>query len=206
MSAGIGCGSRAASAAGQRTSRSRPATWSGWPGWPGCARLFLSWACWPGGPSGGRTTTVAEGAAAGSRRAMVTGASSGIGEATARLLAARGIPVALVARRAEILERLASDLPGAIAVSADVADDHAMLQAVDQAEAALGPVDLLVNCAGIIGPRPLEQLTPDVWRRTVAINLSGTFYPCRELGLRMRSRGGGDIINVASDLAFTAMA
>lgn len=139
------------------------------------------------------------------RRAMVTGASSGIGEATARLIASAGVPVALVARREEILHRLAAELAGAIAVPADVADDDAVHAAIEHAEASLGPIDLLINCAGIIGPTPLEDLTPEIWRHTIAVNLSGTYYTSRELGLRMRSRSGGDIINVASDLAYTAM-
>jgi len=146
----------------------------------------------------------AEGRLAG-RRALVTGASSGIGEATARLLAAEGACVALLARRAAELRRTAADLPGAIAVPADVSDHRAVIDALDSAEAQIGPVDIIVNCAGVIGPQPLEDLTPQVWDQTVAINLSGPFYLGREGGLRMRGRGGGHIVNVASDLAFTAM-
>jgi NAD(P)-dependent dehydrogenase (short-subunit alcohol dehydrogenase family) len=64
---------------------------------------------------------------------------------------------------------------------------------------------VLVNCAGVIGPVPLDDLTPQIWDQTLAINLSGPFYLGREAGLRMRRRGSGHIVNVASDLAFTAM-
>jgi NAD(P)-dependent dehydrogenase (short-subunit alcohol dehydrogenase family) len=147
---------------------------------------------------------VAEGRLAG-RRALVTGASSGIGEATARLLAAEGAGVALLARRTRELQRVAADLTSAVAVPADVADHREAIDALDAAEAQIGPVDILVNCAGVIGPVPLEDLTPPIWDQTLAINLSGPFYLGREAGLRMRERGGGHIVNVASDLAFTAM-
>jgi NAD(P)-dependent dehydrogenase (short-subunit alcohol dehydrogenase family) len=146
----------------------------------------------------------AEGRMAG-RRALVTGASSGIGESAARLLAAEGARVGLLARRAAELRRVAADLPGAVAVPADVSDHRQVLDALDAAEAAIGPVDVVVNCAGVIGPTSLEQLTPAVWDQTLSINLSGAFYLGREAGLRMRRRSGGHIVNVASDLAFTAM-
>jgi NAD(P)-dependent dehydrogenase (short-subunit alcohol dehydrogenase family) len=136
---------------------------------------------------------------------MVTGANSGIGEATARLLDAEGGRVALLARRAGELQRVARDLTCAVALPADVSDHRQAIDALDAAEAQIGPVDILVNCAGVIGPVPLDDLTPQIWDQTLAINLSGPFYLGREAGLRMRGRGGGHIVNVASDLAFTAM-
>ena len=139
------------------------------------------------------------------RCAIVTGANSGIGEATARLLAAQGARVALVARRAGELHRVAADLDNALAVPADISDYDQVRNAVEVTEAGLGPVDIVVNCAGVIGPTKLDALTPAIWNRTLAINLSGPFYLGREAGLRMRDRHGGHIVNVASDLAFTAM-
>jgi len=138
-------------------------------------------------------------------RAFVTGASSGIGAATAVLFAAEGAAVGLAARRSEELARVAQGLPGARAFACDVADHSSVLAALDAAEAELGPIDVAINCAGVIGPTPLEELSPEVWDHTIAVNLSGSFYVARELGLRMRSRGGGRIVNVASDLAFTGM-
>jgi 3-oxoacyl-[acyl-carrier protein] reductase len=138
------------------------------------------------------------------RRALVTGAGSGIGESTARLLAAEGAAVSLMGRRARELERVAADLPGAITVPADISDYGQVLGALDATEEAIGPVDIVANCAGVIGPTPLEQLTPEIWNQVVGINLSGAFYIGREAGLRMRARSGGHIVNVASDLAFTA--
>ena len=148
------------------------------------------------------------GAAAGrlaGRRAFITGANSGIGEATARLFAAQGARVALVARRREELERVAADLPHAAAFPVDVADRAALLGALDAAEGALGPIDIVVNNAGIADPVALEDLTPDRWERTIAVNLSAPFHLSREAGLRMRGRGGGHIVNVASDQATVAM-
>jgi NAD(P)-dependent dehydrogenase (short-subunit alcohol dehydrogenase family) len=139
-------------------------------------------------------------------RAFVTGASSGIGAATAALFAAEGAAVALAARRGDELRRIADGLPGSLALVCDVADPAAVAATLDAAEAALGPIGVAVNCAGVIGPTSLEDLTPAIWDNTIAVNLSGSFYVGRELGLRMRSRGGGHIVNVASDLAFTAMA
>jgi NAD(P)-dependent dehydrogenase (short-subunit alcohol dehydrogenase family) len=139
------------------------------------------------------------------RCAFVTGANSGIGEATARLLAAEGAAVGLVARRRDELERVARDLDRAASVPTDVADPDAVLRALDEVEAQLGPIDIVVSCAGIIGPTALADLTPDLWQRTIAVNLSGSYYVGREAGLRMYRRGGGQIVNVASDLAFTAV-
>jgi NAD(P)-dependent dehydrogenase (short-subunit alcohol dehydrogenase family) len=139
------------------------------------------------------------------RCALVTGASSGIGEATARLLSAEGAAVGLVARRHQELERVARGLRSATVAPADVADHAAVVRAIDQVEAELGPIDIAVNCAGVIGPTPLSELTPEVWQRTIAVNLSGTFYVGREAGTRMRHRGSGQIVNVASDLAFAAL-
>jgi NAD(P)-dependent dehydrogenase (short-subunit alcohol dehydrogenase family) len=138
------------------------------------------------------------------RRALITGAGSGIGESTARLLAAEGAQVGLMGRRAGQLQRVAADLPGAVTVPADISDYGQVLAALDATEAAIGPVDIVVNCAGVIGPTPLDRLTPAIWDQTLAINLSGAFYVGREAGLRMRARSGGHIVNVASDLAFTA--
>jgi NAD(P)-dependent dehydrogenase (short-subunit alcohol dehydrogenase family) len=139
------------------------------------------------------------------RCALITGASSGIGEATARLFAREGARVSLVARRADELQRVADDLDQAIVVPTDVADHRAVADAIDETEARLGPIDIAVSCAGVIGPTAIEDLTPEVWQRTIAINLSGAFYVGRETALRMRRRGGGHIVNVASDLATTAM-
>ena len=139
------------------------------------------------------------------RVALVTGASSGIGEATASLLGAEGAAVALLARRREELERVAAGIERSAVLPTDVTDHAAVVRGLDAAERALGPVDIVVSAAGVIGPTPLADMTAALWGRTIAINLSGSFYVGREAGLRMRAREGGHIVNIASDLAFTAM-
>jgi NAD(P)-dependent dehydrogenase (short-subunit alcohol dehydrogenase family) len=140
------------------------------------------------------------------RTAFVTGASSGIGAATARLLVAEGARVALVSRRATELEALAVELgAGALAVAADVSDSAMVRRAVERVETELGPVDLLVNAAGIAVPALLGDLDDDNWQSMIDVNLSGTFYACRELGLRMRDRGTGSIVNLGSELSFVGL-
>jgi NAD(P)-dependent dehydrogenase (short-subunit alcohol dehydrogenase family) len=138
------------------------------------------------------------------RHALITGASAGIGLATARLFSQEGATVGLVARRGPELRRIAGELERAVAVPADVADHQAVRRAIDDTEAAFGPIDLVVNSAGVIGPTAIERLTAEVWSKVIATNLSGSFYVGREAGLRMRRGTGGHIINIASDLAFTA--
>ncbi len=138
--------------------------------------------------------------------ALVTGASSGIGAATARKLAAAGARVALVARRREPLEELAAELGApALPLAADVVDPAAVRRAVDEAERELGGIDLLVTAAGIASPALLSDTDDDTWRSMLDVNLSGTFYVCREVGPRMRARGSGVIITLGSELSFLGM-
>lgn len=135
-------------------------------------------------------------------RVLVTGASSGVGEATARLFAAMGAQVALLARRPAELDRVAGELgEGAHPFVADVADAGSARAAVREAIEVMGGLDVAVNAAGVAGPAALEDLDDDLWRLVIDTNLSGTFTVSREAGLHMRSRGGGAIVNVASDLA-----
>jgi NAD(P)-dependent dehydrogenase (short-subunit alcohol dehydrogenase family) len=139
------------------------------------------------------------------KRAVVTGASSGIGEATARLFVREGARVALVARRADRLEELAAELGGpkhALAFSCDVTDDGAVERTVEAAWDALGGVDVLAHSAGISKPTPLPDLSPELWREVIGVNLSGSFYVGREVGLRMRDAGGGSMVFVSSESAF----
>ena len=88
------------------------------------------------------------------RVAFVTGASSGIGAATAALLGDRGAAVALVARRRAELDRVLDGSHRAAVLPADVSDHDAVVRAIDRAEKALGPIDIAINCAGVIGPTP----------------------------------------------------
>jgi NAD(P)-dependent dehydrogenase (short-subunit alcohol dehydrogenase family) len=138
--------------------------------------------------------------------AFITGASSGIGEATARQLVAEGARVALVARRVDRLAELAEELGGSVMpVAADVADSVAVRTAVDEVEDQLGSISLLVNAAGIAKPALLGDVSDEDWRSMIDVNLSGTFFPCREIGLRMRDGSGGSIVNLGSELSFFGM-
>jgi NAD(P)-dependent dehydrogenase (short-subunit alcohol dehydrogenase family) len=138
-------------------------------------------------------------------RVVVTGASSGIGEATARLFVREGARVVLVARRTDRLEELAAELGGpdrALSFPCDVADDRAVAETVAKAWDALGGVDVLAHSAGISKPTPLADLSPELWREVIDVNLSGSFYVGREVGLRMRDAGGGSMVFVSSESAF----
>jgi NAD(P)-dependent dehydrogenase (short-subunit alcohol dehydrogenase family) len=139
------------------------------------------------------------------RRALITGASSGIGAATARLFTAEGAHLALLARTPEPLDRLAEEL-GATAVPADVADPEQVQHAVDEAADRLGGIDVVVNSAGIAAPLALADLNARAWRETIDINLSGSFYVAREAGMRMIAADGGTIVNIGSELSFIGMA
>ncbi len=139
------------------------------------------------------------------QRALVTGASSGIGAATARRFVAEGGRVALVARRPDPLNELADELGSStIAIQGDVSSPAQVATAVEQASAWLGGLDAVVNAAGVSHPLDLPRLGPEEWDSVIAINLSGTFHVAREAGLRMSREGGGAIVNIGSELAITA--
>jgi NAD(P)-dependent dehydrogenase (short-subunit alcohol dehydrogenase family) len=135
-------------------------------------------------------------------RAIVTGASSGIGLAVAKRLVGDGATVMLVSRREPELERIATTLgKGALAFAADVSDPAQVRSMVEDADRRLGGVDLAVNSAGISQPAALDELSPERWREVIDVNLSGCFFVDREAGLLMRAQGGGSIVNVASESA-----
>lgn len=140
-------------------------------------------------------------------KVLVTGASSGVGAATARLFAAEGSQVALLARSGDLLRSVAIDLgERALPFVADVADARATEEAVGAAIAAMGGVDVVVNAAGIAGEAALEDVDNQSWREVIDTNLGGTFTVSRVAGLHMREQGGGAIVNVASDLAHNGAA
>jgi NAD(P)-dependent dehydrogenase (short-subunit alcohol dehydrogenase family) len=135
-------------------------------------------------------------------RVLVTGASSGVGEATAKLFAQRGARVALLGRRSGELQRVAEEIDGdAYIVVADVANAEVAGSGVRGAIHALGGLDVAVNAAGVASYVALEDLDEHRWHEVLETNLSGTFFVSREAGLHMRRSGGGAIVNVASDLA-----
>jgi NADP-dependent 3-hydroxy acid dehydrogenase YdfG len=138
------------------------------------------------------------------RVAVITGASSGIGEATARALASDGHRVALLARRADRIQALAGELgDGAIAIEADVTDRDSLVAAADRVEQELGGADILVNNAGVmlLGPFSSEQRAD--YRQMIEVNLLGAIA-ATEVFLDQLRDGGGDLINISSVAGRTA--
>lgn len=132
-----------------------------------------------------------------SRTVLITGGSRGIGAATARRFAAQGDRVAILARESPDLRAVAAEL-GAPAIPCDVADPEAILGAVAEVEAALGPIDVLINNAGIVHRAPLVGTPLARWRETFAVNLEAPFLLARACVPGMVDRGAGRIVNVAS--------
>jgi clavulanate-9-aldehyde reductase len=133
------------------------------------------------------------------RVAAVTGASSGIGEATARALSDAGASVALGARRVDRLEAIAEGLEGpAIVREVDVSDEGQALEFIQAAHDGLGGLHILVNNAGLMLLGPVADAETEDWRRMIAVNLFGLLY-CTHAALPLlTSGGGGDIVNISS--------
>ena len=136
------------------------------------------------------------------RVVAVTGASSGIGEATALACARAGAAVALAARRGERLEALAKRIEAsggsALAVTTDVADETQAQHFVEAAAARFGRLDVLVNNAGLMLLGPIEGAHTDDWRRMVDVNLMGVLYCTHSALPWLRAQGGGDIVIISS--------
>jgi 2-dehydro-3-deoxy-L-rhamnonate dehydrogenase (NAD+) len=117
------------------------------------------------------------------RTAVVTGGASGLGRASAERLAADGVRVVTLD----------------IAAGADIVVDVTDARAVAAAAERIGPADILVNSAGIIGPsKPLWEITDEEWAATLTVNVTGTFHLCRAFVPPMAARGWGRVVNVAS--------
>jgi NADP-dependent 3-hydroxy acid dehydrogenase YdfG len=134
--------------------------------------------------------------------AAITGASSGIGEATALALAGAGCAVALGARRKDRIDDLAKRITDeggtAAAIEVDVADEAQARAFVEQTSEQLGGLDVLVNNAGVMLLGPFEQSKADDWRTMVEVNLLGLLYCTHAAVPAMREQGGGTIVNVSS--------
>ena len=138
--------------------------------------------------------------------AVVTGASSGIGEATARALAAGGYRVALLARRLDRITALAGELGnGSIAVAADVTGRDSLLAAAGRVRQELGGASVLVNNAGVMLLGPFDSSQRDDYRQMIEVNLMGAIT-ATEVFLDQLKDGGGDIINISSVAGRTARA
>ncbi|MGW0889712.1 2,3-dihydro-2,3-dihydroxybenzoate dehydrogenase [Saccharopolyspora sp. NPDC002578] len=139
------------------------------------------------------------------RTAVVTGAAHGIGSAVVHALGELGATVAAVDVDADALAEVVATGAGegrhVLACPADVADAAAVESVVERVESELGPVDLLVNVAGILRPGTVQDLAEDDWHRTFAVNTTGVFHLCRSVSKRMIPRRRGSIVTVGSNAA-----
>ncbi|PRH78606.1 2,3-dihydro-2,3-dihydroxybenzoate dehydrogenase [Streptomyces solincola] len=142
--------------------------------------------------------------------ALVTGAAQGIGEAVVHALAGRGAAVAAADRSAAVhdtasavTEKFRHDPAGgsATAYRLDVTDARAVAETVERVEAELGPVDLLVNVAGILRTGPVAEMTDEDWSQVLAVNTTGVFHVSRAVTATMTARGSGSVVTVASNAA-----
>lgn len=130
---------------------------------------------------------------------VITGASSGLGEAAARLLSAQGARVALGARRVDRIQSLARELGGgAIAVTTDVTDREQVKRLVDAAAEAFGRIDVMINNAGLMPQSRLEHLKIDEWDRMIDVNIKGVLYGIAAALPYMKQQKSGHFINVSS--------
>ena len=133
---------------------------------------------------------------------VVTGASSGLGEATGRLLSAQGATVVLGARRADRLQALAKDIEArggkALALETDVTRREQVKALVDSAVQTYGWIDVMINNAGLMPQAPLEQLKVDEWDRMIDVNLKGVTYGIAAALPHMQRQKSGHFVNVSS--------
>ena len=135
--------------------------------------------------------------------ALVTGASSGIGEATARALAAEGAKVALAARRKDRLDALAGEL-GGLAIEADITDREQAINAVETAAGELGRLDIVINNAGVMLLGPIVDAPVEEWERMISLNVQGLMYVAHAaIGHLLRAaesepRRVADLVNISS--------
>lgn len=143
--------------------------------------------------------------------AVVTGASSGLGRRFAHVLSDAGAAVALMARRTDRLEAEVAAIEAkggkAVAIALDVADAHAIGPALDAAQAALGPMSILINNAGVGGEGMALDISVETWDQTFDVNVRGVYFGAREAAKRMIESGVADprIVNIASIAAFEVL-
>jgi 3(or 17)beta-hydroxysteroid dehydrogenase len=135
------------------------------------------------------------------RSVMITGGASGIGAATARLMAMEGARVAIADRNVDLARQLQAEIgAAAIVVPLDVTDESSWQEACRAVVDAFGSLQVLVNSAGISVPANVEDATLEHWRQTMAINADGVFLGCKHGVATIKRFGGGAIVNLASTL------
>lgn len=143
------------------------------------------------------------------RNALITGGSSGIGASIARLFAREGARVVLTARHEDALNRVRGQIEAeggrASCFRLNVTDPENVESVVNLVEEESGPIDMLVNCAGLFTPSPLGQCPRSSWIEMIDVNLVGTIHMCDAVGRRMKERRRGQIVNVASVAAVMAI-
>lgn len=136
------------------------------------------------------------------KTALITGAGRGIGRATALALAAEGVNIGLVGRSIENLKSVQEELKNydvkTAVAAADVSDIDAITSAVESIRGELGPIDILLNNAGISKFGSFMELTPDEWTNILKVNVNGVYYTTRAVLPEMIERNTGDIINISS--------
>lgn len=135
------------------------------------------------------------------RVAIITGASAGIGLATARLLSSRGAKCVLVSRSRDKLEALAKDLPDSLAIPADMTRISDIESMVEQAVAHFGRVDILINCAGQGYDAPIETTDIEVLRCVFDLDVVGPLVAMQRVIPIMRKQGAGTVVNISSGTA-----
>jgi 3-oxoacyl-[acyl-carrier protein] reductase len=134
------------------------------------------------------------------RVALVVGGAGGIGAAIGAAFCAEGATVVLADRDAETARQAAAEIGAAGGVALDVAVQASVDAAVAEVLSAHGRIDVLVNSAGILTESPLAEMSLEQWQETIDVDLTGTFLACRAVVPHMVARGGGRIINIASQL------
>jgi NAD(P)-dependent dehydrogenase (short-subunit alcohol dehydrogenase family) len=145
------------------------------------------------------------------RVAIITGASSGVGYAAARLFAREGATVIAAARRRDRLEHLVAEIAAegrqGFSIPTDVTSPAQVAQLAERTMALLGRIDILVNCAGgVMKISPVEQFTDAEWRSVLDTNLTGVFYAVRAVVPHMKRQRSGTIINLGSRVGRVGMA
>jgi NAD(P)-dependent dehydrogenase (short-subunit alcohol dehydrogenase family) len=144
------------------------------------------------------------------KAAVITGASKGIGEATARELARLGVAVVLAARSSDRIDAIANEIRQAggraLAIACDVSRYQDIAAAVAECRSEFGRIDILVNNAGVIEPiSRLAESDPDAWSHAADINYKGVYFGLRAALPAMLEQGGGAIVNISSGAATGAM-